>query len=197
MFLKRIFLIVFILLMSAAIYRTMMFEIPENIPLNAGEFSGRTEYFVLKAYSEVPEGIRRAFEEQDWKITITNEPISSFSEAGIVGNINGLTQTKTKTIFLSDKMAGANSLCHEMAHFIDYYYDWPSKSDEFLEIYKRESKVFRPLNSFDWDYQRSNPQEFFASVYAESVYYPLYCSYMCPEAYSFVLQFDQKQKSAD
>lgn len=143
-----------------------------------------------------PELLQR-FDDLGWKIIIAK------TDGYLVGEDYGLTGRLAGVIAYDDhwiKLPGKRiddlynsnvnyGVCHEMGHFIDWYFGYPSKTNEFKAIYTEENE--RCLGVCDayvlwinndvskhWiydkqhtEYIRQNPEEYFAEFYSYMVHY--------------------------
>ncbi len=132
--------------------------------------------------SRLPQNVLNSFINDGWTINITNDNIASKYFGGSYSNVMGATKMDSKQIIIQNKKSCVQaSIIHEMGHFIDNYFDYPSLSDEFWEIYNSEIDTFRsriPNSSAIRD-----ELEFFAHTFYYSVKDPSKCT---PMALQFV-----------
>lgn len=132
--------------------------------------------------SRLPQNVLNSFINDGWTINITNDNIASKYFGGSYSNVMGATKMDAKQIIIQNKKSCVQaSIIHEMGHFIDNYFDYPSLSDEFWEIYNSEIDTFRsriPNSSAIRD-----ELEFFAHTFYYSVKDPSKCT---PMALQFV-----------
>lgn len=151
---------------------------PENVTadiLNSAE----NEIGVL------PQNVVNAFNRDGWSINITNDNIASKYFGGSYSNVMGATKMDSKQIIIQNKKSCVqSSVVHEMGHYIDWHFNFPSLSDEFWEIYTQEIGTFKsriPNSSAIRD-----EMEFFAHTFYYSVKDPSKCT---PMALQFVRNY--------
>ncbi len=134
----------------------------------------------------VPDKIQDKFYEDGWRILITTKNIQdSYYTGDVTGNIVGLYQSSTKTLFISTSAPGS-TLIHEMGHYLDYQHSIISLQDEFSALYASEQDTFVARGSSDKAYGISNPKEFFAEVFANLILYPNYAYAETPGTATFI-----------
>ena len=154
---------------------------------------------VKDAVSYYPQDILTAFNDEGWKVMIVSTIDFTDSryegESDIEPNLTvGLTNYKTKIIQVKDMgLTGAVrlKLLHEMAHYADSYYDYPSYTDDFMALYDKYKDSYveyeflgvtkNKENEVDLKYATSNAQEFFACGMKDYLYYPEYLKSDYPE----------------
>ncbi len=156
-------------------------KISENIP---------TENIkaVENEISRLPKKIIDAFYKTNWSISITNEDISKKYFNGVYNNVRGVTVTGSKMIIIQNKINSIQaSVIHEYGHYLDWYSNFPSSSQEFKKIYNEEVSTFKaqiPNASCV-----SNEREFFAHAF----YYTIKDASKCtPKALNFVQTYVNK-----
>lgn len=154
---------------------------------------------VKDAVSYYPQDILTAFNDEGWKVMIVSTIDFTDSryegESDIEPNLTvGLTNYKTKIIQVKDMgLTGAVrlKLLHEMAHYADSYYDYPSYTDDCKTLYDKYKDSYveyeflgvakNKENEVDLNYATSNAQEFFACGMKDYLYYPEYLKSDYPE----------------
>ncbi len=147
--------------------------LPEQVPLE----------ILQTAESEInklPPNVVNAFSSNGWTINITNENIASKYFGGAYSNVLGATKTDSKQIIIQNKKSCVReSVVHEMGHFVDWYFDFPSLSDEFWEIYNQEVDTFKSRISNSSSVR--NEMEFFAHTFYYLIKDPSKCTPMATQ----------------
>ena len=149
---------------------------------NVSEGNVKTAEYELDT---LPQKMINAFKNNNWTITISNENISAKYFNGSYGNVKGVTLTAYNKIIIQNRTTSIQtSIVHEMGHFLDWYFNFPSLSTEFKNIYNAEVNTFKsriPNSSCV-----SNEMEFFAHTF----YYIIKDSSKCtPMALEYVRNY--------
>ena len=139
----------------------------------------------------VPNSIKAFLAENDWRVVISVQSLRdrfgySFSTAGVTEGIEN-------TIYLDNRTSAINTaMLHEIGHAIDFSLGFPHSAgsfcSEFKEIYDAEKDYFIDVTGSS-DYARSNPQEFFASVFSNIILSPSSCRSQCPKTVAYIEQY--------
>ena len=140
-------------------------------------------------YQAIPWQIRKQFAEDGWKLVITDKDISSVYYNGpIKGELAGLTDTNTKSIYIHEKRHHIRkAFLHEFGHYLDYQNDFISGSDKLRTYFQREKSVFDRKWKPD-THAMSNAAEFFAESFQQFVLDPKTCKTHQPLTYRFIAQ---------
>lgn len=158
---------------------------------NIGGVSDELMQKFSKAYMMVPENVREHFTNDGWTIYATTEDIGQ-KYYGHKMNILALTVTGEKAIYIDNRKKAANSLIHEMGHYIDYSNDFISSSEEFAEIYNEEVSTFRSIHSTHAN-NTATAVEYFAEFYMVAILDPEKVKDKCPRTYEFVMRYADVQ----
>ena len=94
--------------------------------------------------SKLPYNLIETFNNKNCSIQISNENISSKYFNNLYNNVIGVTLTNSKQIIVENKKSSiSKSISHEFGHFLDWYFKFPSMSQEFKEIYTEEINTFK------------------------------------------------------
>lgn len=123
----------------------------------------------------IPSKLVESFIENDWKIYVTEEDINQVHFKGKYDRVKGMTSYENKFIKIENKDdAIKDGVFHEFGHYVDYINEFPSKRDEFKQIYKEEVNIFKS--------QTKNPEavsnegEFFAEIFHYMLEDPSICT---------------------
>ena len=158
---------------------------------------------VKEAISYLPADALKVFNDEGWKILIVSEV--DFSDSEYSNDKEeypeltvGFTNFTTRTIQIRDMKTDGFiklKLLHEMSHFLDKYYGYPSISDEFKQLYLDHIEDYVEFeyaglekteeNRRDIEYAVSDNIEFFACACKDYLYnteylytsYPDICGY--------------------
>lgn len=149
----------------------MKSDMEENYPIQIeGDVWKGNNLYAHVYYLLVPERIRHSFQDEGWKIILTDKNISDHYYTGEVeGWLSGLTDYSKKRIYIHSRFYDIrNALLHEMGHYYDYMLGGASYTDEFKEIYEEENNQLKPYWEPD-SHIRSNAQEYFAEAFADYI----------------------------
>ena len=134
----------------------------------------------------VPENLKKWFVDNGWKIKVSAQSLKTRFCYDV--SIAGITVGDEKTIYLDNrKSVIAKSMLHEIGHAVDINlapnlsYSW-----DFEELYNKECNNFVDCTG-DSDYAKSNPQEYFASVFVNIILNKNKVISQCPETVDYIL----------
>lgn len=111
----------------------------------------------------IPENVRNDFRENGWRIVITDKSLSSELDIGY--EISGATIPSDKTIMIYGSQSCIRyALVHEMGHYIDFRYDFISKSNDFKKRYLENGNKMLNYNS-NYIQASFSEEEYFAELY--------------------------------
>jgi hypothetical protein len=88
---------------------------------------------LLEKWEELPEEWRDQFEADGWIVLITND---NFWGAEGYNNLLGLTNPLLRTIYIhAESKHLDDTVGHEFGHYIDYAAGYPSRTEEFRELW--------------------------------------------------------------
>lgn len=151
--------------------------------------------------------LMQKFDDCGWKIIIANsDGYLNGEDYGLKGEMAGITAYDYHWIKLPgkriDDLRDSNvdiAVYHEMGHFVDWYFSYPSKTKEFKSIYREENESCLGLGDADaiwaynymggfWledeghtEYIRQNSEEYFAEFFCYLVQYQNLDKYGRPE----------------
>lgn len=143
--------------------------------------------YAITHYYALPEAIRTAFEQSEWKLVLTDKDIQKeYYEGEVEGHLSGLTSSKEQKIYIhSSRTDIRNAFIHEFGHFFDFISGIPSTTIEFQEIYVLEKNYLKDKWKFD-DHCISNAQEYFAEAFAQMIVYPEIIENSMPKTYEYI-----------
>lgn len=132
--------------------------------------------------NRVPKKLLTIFTKEGWTISVTGENLAKTHFNGKYSSVQGLTNYNEKYILIENRDNAINeSTIHEFGHFLDYYLNFASSTEEFRNIYNDEVEKFKSNISNSGCVR--NEREFFA----ETFYYMYTDSSKCTsEAYRFI-----------
>ncbi len=130
----------------------------------------------------LPDKLVTSFVENDWKIYVTEEDMNQVYFQGKYQRVLGMTSFRDKWIKIGNFEDEINmSVFHEFGHYLDYINKFPSKSEEFRQIYIEEVGTF--IKNSPNPGAVANEKEFFA----ETFHYMLENQSICtPKAMQYV-----------
>lgn len=132
----------------------------------------------------IPDNLRKLFQESGWSMVATNEDLNEKYYNGEFNSVSGSTSYKEHEVSISDsEEAAEDATLHEFGHWFNWYLNYPSNSEVFLEIYNKENKTFySEFNlSIHWD-----EREFFAEGFDRFYTDRLKLESVSPELYSYM-----------
>lgn len=135
----------------------------------------------------VPNNIKEFLISNGWRIVISMQSLRE--RFGYNFSVAGLADGAANIIYIDNRRSAVGSaLLHEIGHAIDFTIGYPfsgSYSGEFDNIYNTEKDNFVDVTGSP-DYARSNPHEYFASVFANIILSPTICRQQCPETVAYI-----------
>lgn len=199
-FLWKIWVITFVIIilsMGKGLYslnekRTYAFHKEEkevnNVPIAVeGDLWTGAHYYANVYYLLTPKEIRDKFQQEGWKIVLTDKNLSDHYYTGDVeGWLSGLTDYAKKTIYIYGNFYDIrNALLHEMGHYYDHMLGGASYTEDFKEIYEKEKNQLKPYLEPD-SYIKSNAQEYFAESFSDYILNNEYIKQNVVETYVFL-----------
>lgn len=133
----------------------------------------------------IPENIMSVLISQDYKIATSEHP----GEAYGVKYVDGLTDTHGNVIYVKNYEGKfRKSVAHEVGHAFDDCMDFPSKSEEFKDIYNEEKDSIRGSAEDNIEYCKQTPQEYFAEAFQIYIYEPEILKDSAPRTYKYINQ---------
>lgn len=137
---------------------------------------------LMQAYSAVPEKVRKAFEENGFKIKMTewdvcDEAYAPYGEYSFTNQLYAVFDYERKMLYVNDEWP--NAILHEMGHFINDYLQMYSARPKAMELWRTESGKI----SY---YAQSNDREFFAEAFRLYIAEPQLLILMSPDVYAMV-----------
>lgn len=126
----------------------------------------------------VDANLLQSFIEKGWEIILTDADLDELLFKGTTEGVMGCTYFGEKTIYIA---AGDYSYCiiHEMGHYLDFYYDFASDTEEFEAIYEDEAVNLS-------EYGQTSSEEFLAEIYMYAIMEPETTIQSCPQAVNYV-----------
>lgn len=138
--------------------------------------------------SQVPNWLKQKFVESGWTIEISAVPLNQ--RYGYSISIAGVADYDARKIFIDNRMSPTRrAILHELGHFIDDLYGFPSYSSEFAEIFNAEKYSFVDCTSVGDGHETSSVSEYFASVFQNAIINGANCKNQAPRSYEFVCRY--------
>lgn len=143
------------------------------------------DYFeeVMGYYYQIPKKVRTALAEDGWKIEVTSDELKA-NDGGTDDRISGVTIIKDKKIYITT--LDAQSIVHEIGHFVDYKNDFASKN--MGKAYAKDIEGFYSLNDKTSTHNYASLIEYFAESFKLSVLQQNEFKSNCPDTYEFLEQ---------
>lgn len=134
---------------------------------------------MIQSYLKVPEKIRNVFENEGFRIKmtewdVTEEAYDPYGGYHGVGEVKAVFDYERKMLYINDEWPW--EIVHEMGHFVNDYLGMYSSLQENKEIYSTESEKL----SY---YAESNDREFFAEAFRLYVLEPQLLQVISPKTY--------------
>lgn len=155
---------------------------PYEILVTEGRIHEQAADIMIKAYLKVPEKVRKVFEEQGFRIKMTEWDVAEEAYAPYggyhgIGKVKAVFDYERKMLYVNDEWP--EEIVHEMGHFVNDYLKMYSSLPENRELYRTEcSKI-----SY---YAEENEREFFAEAFRLYVFEPIFLQVISPEVYAMV-----------
>ena len=147
----------------------------------------------------IPENVRNSIGEHGWKIIITDGHVGGIFYNDFAYSIYGgyvepaaVTDCDYHVIYFSDSAIDMeHAVAHEVGHYIDSQFNFPSESAEFAEIFYEERYSLTSTSSYsdDTSHYTTYPQEFFAETAAQAIKFPELSQSTTPKSYEFVMKY--------
>lgn len=93
--------------------------------------------------SLLPENLQSAFVQDGWSVYVTDKDIAQTYYKGEFDHVMATTNYEELRILIESRQDAAyESPIHEVGHWMDYYLDFPSTTDEFAAIYDSDKSSF-------------------------------------------------------
>ncbi len=147
--------------------------LPEQVSLNLMQTA---ESEIIK----LPTNVVNAFSSDGWTINLTNDNIATKYFGGTYSNVLGATKIDSKQIIIQNrKSCIRKSVAHEMGHYLDWHFSFPSLRDEFRKIYNQEIDTFKSKISNSSAVR--DEKEFFAHTFYYLIKDPSKCTPMAAQ----------------
>lgn len=154
-----------------------------------GDVPNEIVMYMNEYYNKIPENAIKRFNEDGWELILTNKPIAGNYYSTALGPVAGVTAYDKKTIYIAGKkIAIKRATIHEIGHFVDSCFGYPSKTTEFVKIFNNERYMFDEQNKLD-EHNISSPQEYFAEIFSQICLYQETCKSSAPQSYEYVKQY--------
>lgn len=155
---------------------------PHEILVTEGRIHERAPDIMMKAYLKVPEKVRRVFEEQGFRIKmtewdVTEEAYAPYGGYQGIGKVKAVLDYERKMLYINDEWP--EEIVHEMGHFVNDYLRMYSSLPENRELYLTECGKI----SY---YAEENEREFFAEAYRLYVFEPTLLQVISPKIFFMV-----------
>ena len=138
--------------------------------------------------STVPNWLKQKFVEDGWHITISATPL--MNRFGYSMSVAGLTNWDTNVIYIDNRISPIKrAILHELGHYIDECYGFPSQTSEFAEIYNAEKYNFVDCTAVGDGHEQSSTVEYFASVFHNAIINGTNCQAQAPRSYEYVCRY--------
>lgn len=142
--------------------------------------------YANKILGYVPDYIKVMFEDDGWKVLLSNEDLGTRFEdpqKGFEpGKLRGLTSFDEHVIYIDGNAYSIESaMLHEMGHYMDAKLGRPSSTDEFAQALEEDR------DPFDFYVKKSadeSSEEMFADAFAAYCYQPVEMEMHCSNLYS-------------
>ncbi len=136
----------------------------------------------------VPNWLKQKFIDSGWKIAISGTSLAARYGYGM--SIAGITDYGARMVFIDNREKPIkNAMIHELGHFIDFSYNFPSQSGEFTQIFNEEKYSFVDCTSVGDGHETSNVMEYFAAVFQNAIINGVNCKAQAPRSYEFVCRY--------
>lgn len=137
---------------------------------------------MMKFYMKIPEKIRTVFEDQGFRIKmtewdITEEAYAPYGGYHGMGKIKAVFDYERKMLYINDEWPG--EIVHEMGHFLNDYLGMYSSQPENKTIYSGEKKKI----SY---YAEENDKEFFAETFRLYIFEPQLLRTISQDTFSMI-----------
>lgn len=192
------------------LFITMMFIVTISLRsygdgLNIVEADGQVEQYYIDEVNRqldfVPDEMLYDFVLSGWRFFVTDKDIDSYYCDGYWGSVLGCNINDEKIILIEDReLAVKEAPIHELGHWFDRINGYPSRTDEFYNIYAEETSSF--YAAFDY-YSYYDQGEMFAESLWRYFCFGDELEENCPKLYQFIdnllkskYQFEE-EKAAD
>lgn len=155
---------------------------PYEILVTEGRIREQAADIMIKAYLKVPETVRRVFEEQGFRIKmtewdVTEEAYAPYGGYQGIGKVKAVFDYERKMLYVNDEWP--EEIVHEMGDFVNDYLNMYSSLPENRELYRTEcSKI-----SY---YTEENEREFFAEAFRLYTFKPTLLQLISPKTYNMI-----------
>lgn len=137
----------------------------------------------IEYFSEIPQKVQKEFINNGWKIRISSEYLVDSSDCEGYCDIN-----ERKIYFKAAAEEFRSSMWHEIGHFIDFHWGFPSGGQEFTKAYQKEKGyLMREQVTFEfYKYCTVNEKEYFAESFANYMKDPFKLQTVAPKTYRVI-----------
>lgn len=141
---------------------------------------------VISYWYQVPSGLRNSFISSGWQMFVTNDDF--WTAQGFGGwSIAGLTVYTEKMIYIHPDYMRSITVAHEMGHYLDWVYNYPSQTDEFMNLFNLEKDGFIEYDNYENE-SKWNTREYFATIACQLFLAPNTES-SAPQSFAYVRQY--------
>lgn len=156
--------------------------IPHEILVTEGRIHEQALYIIMKSCLKVPEKVRRGFEEQGFRIKMTEWDVAEeayvpYGRYQGIGKIKAVLDYERKMLYINDEWP--EEIVHEMGHFVNDYLKMYSSLPENRELYLTECSK-KSYNA------EENDREFFAEAFKMYVFEPELHQLISPKTFFMV-----------
>lgn len=138
---------------------------------------------VVSYYQRIPGKIRNTFEDNGWKIIISNQNLKT--RFSLSASALAITEYQEKIIYIDNRTSAKKSVIHEVGHAIDFINGSLSVTSDFQEIYANEKDTFVQIWKTD-ENNTSTATEYFAEAFQACILEPQEISAKCSKTYNYI-----------
>lgn len=137
--------------------------------------------------SALPSWMLEQFQADGWSILVTNANLTERFQFTTLDITYGVTDPGSNTIYIASDIDNAHNVtAHEMGHWLDHFYDYPSTTIEFERAIAADNTL---ATCVIIDPFTSTRQELFAECFEAFVKRSNEMKMIAPHLYSFVEQY--------
>ena len=143
----------------------------------------------------IPNWLKEKYINSGWNLVISGIPLKT--RFGYSVSIAGITDYEAKTIYVDNRKSPVNrgTISHEIGHFVDGVYNFPSLTNEFKELFQKEKNNFIYTGAVGDNHEKSNSMEYFASVFQDMITHNDRVKSQIPETYNFINHYINDMKN--
>lgn len=139
-------------------------------------------------YMSIPSNVRNFIERNGLTIYVVDYNLAKKFYDGIYSSVMGVTVYEEKTIYLENrKNAVTNATVHEVGHLFDGALGYVSNYSDFMEVYNAEKDIFVEYGTTS-KYASTNPVEYFAELFQQTILHPESCAKNSPMSYNYMVE---------